>query len=111
MIAKDSNWSIWLQCLRTLPKSIEWVQVDLIAFAYEIHANLDVNGVVVNEILSLPDVLCIPGVSFVPREANVAAYSIAHFVARSGGRLCWLGVVPSWLMWIIEDEDPVTLFY
>ncbi|KAK9921713.1 hypothetical protein M0R45_030213 [Rubus argutus] len=66
------------------------------------------DGVIVEEIKNLMDAMHIPGVLYIPREANKAAHSIARFVARDFGRLCWLGVGPSWLMQIIYDEVPVT---
>lgn len=48
--------------------------------------------------------LHIPSVLFTPREANMAAHSIARYVARFNGRFGWLGVEPSWLEQIITDD-------
>lgn len=69
---------------------------------------LAADGVVVEEIKRLMDILHIPGVVFAPREANMAAHHVARFVARSFGRVVWLGVGPSWFMQIIKDDSPVT---
>ena len=66
------------------------------------------DGVVVEEVKRLMGILHIPGILFVPRDANKAAHSVAHYVAHNGGRFSWLGVGPSWLMQIINDEFPMT---
>ena len=67
-------------------------------------------GVVVDQIRSLMRLIHIPSISFATRESNMAAHSIASFVARGDGRFQWFEVGPPWLMSIITSDMPVTNF-
>lgn len=62
----------------------------------------------VEEVKRLRDILHIPGIIFVPRDANMAAHSVAHYVARNVWRFSWLEIRNFWLMQIINDEISVT---
>lgn len=65
-------------------------------------------GVVVDQIRSLMRLIHIPSISFATRESNMAAHSIASFVARGDGRFQWFEAGPSWLMRIIHNDLPST---
>lgn len=66
------------------------------------------NGVVVEELKRLRDIPHIPGIIFVPWDANMAAHSVAHYVARNIGYFNWLEIRNFRLMQIINDEISVT---
>lgn len=44
----------------------------------------------------------------IPREANMAAHTIAKVVAQEFGCQNWLGNGPSWLVNALESDKPVT---
>ncbi|PRQ37083.1 putative ribonuclease H-like domain, reverse transcriptase zinc-binding domain-containing protein [Rosa chinensis] len=65
-------------------------------------------GLIVERIRMLLGALEIQGIHHVVRVANMAAHEVAGFVARGNGRYSWLGVGPSWLMDVIDNDGPIT---
>lgn len=65
---------------------------------------LAAEGVVVNQIKGLMQLLQIPKIMHAPRGANMAAHEIAQFVARSGGRFQWFEIGPPWLMQVVAND-------
>lgn len=65
------------------------IETDCMEAVYMINSAeicLAAEGVVVDQIRSLLRFLHISGINYIPREANVAAHSVASFVARDNGR-------------------------
>jgi hypothetical protein len=56
------------------------------------------DGVIAEEVKRLTDFLHISGTMFVSRDANMAAHSVARFVAHSDGRFSWLEIGHSSMM-------------